>query len=552
MKNKKLILGLLLAGAMLAPVATTPVMASVQAAVPFAANVAFNGEALDFNSSALIKNDRSYYPFRDICEAMGYQVLYNYSAENGHEIGIQKGEYYNANGVKEYAEKLEFFINPDGTTRIAYLWDQTVSGTPPAGFSVGAEFSREDINLALENGENRLEIVPSEDTLGHGTALAGVAVGNGLADIRGRFAGVAPDAELIVVKVGLANGVVRNIDAMLALKYIVEKAILAQRPVSVLIGFGINEGEHDGTSPLEKFIDDMSIAWRVNVAVGTGNQANKATHGSGIIEQGRTTSIPIFMEAGQQFYQAELWKKFVDVVAVKIRLPNGSSTLEVAYEDGVKSVILGDTIVSVSFAQNSPIARGEQILICLNSFSGDDLVQGVWEIEVRGVEILDGGYDIWANVVGESVFAQPSAEHTLMIPSTSVYATSVSAVDSSGLKIATFSGRGYTKSGDIKPDISAPGVDVTAPVPASDGEFYQLVSGTSVAGAYVAGAYILMLEYGINRVGDNYLFGESLKSYLLRSARRPAGKIYPNSEWGYGELCIRTALQELSKLYEIV
>ncbi len=69
------------------------------------------------------------------------------------------------------------FINPDGTTRIAYLWDQTIEGTPPEGFSQGAEFTAEDINMALQ-GQS---VVSSVDVLGHGTALCGIAAGNGRA-----------------------------------------------------------------------------------------------------------------------------------------------------------------------------------------------------------------------------------------------------------------------------------------------------------------------------------------------------------------------------------
>ena len=73
------------------------------------------------------------------------------------------------------------FRNPDGTTRIHALWDQTAQGMPPEGYDRGALYTKEDINnaLAAETAEERKRIVPSEDRSGHGTAVAGIMAGNG-------------------------------------------------------------------------------------------------------------------------------------------------------------------------------------------------------------------------------------------------------------------------------------------------------------------------------------------------------------------------------------
>ena len=70
---------------------------------------------------------------------------------------------------------------------------------------MGVEFTKEQINRALEadSSEERRRMVPSQDISGHGTAVAGIAAGNG----RGSgnlYAGVAPESELIVVKNGVA------------------------------------------------------------------------------------------------------------------------------------------------------------------------------------------------------------------------------------------------------------------------------------------------------------------------------------------------------------
>ena len=100
------------------------------------------------------------------------------------------------------------FRNEDGTTRIAALWDQTIPGSPPEGYASGTEFTREEINTALTEPEERerYRVVPSRDMSGHGTAVAGIAAGNGAGSAGQRYRGAAPEAELIVVKMGAPGG----------------------------------------------------------------------------------------------------------------------------------------------------------------------------------------------------------------------------------------------------------------------------------------------------------------------------------------------------------
>ena len=116
------------------------------------------------------------------------------------------------------------------------------------------------------------------------------------------------------------------------------------------------------------------------------------------------------------------------------------------------------------------------------------------------------------------------------------------------MQLAGFSGRGYTLDGRVKPELVAPGVNVTVPS-SREGELYTVMSGTSVAAAFVAGAYILMQAYGIVQLGNIGLYGDALETYLIRNAKRPtANGPYPNKSWGYGILCVEAALNNMREV----
>ncbi|ONI47705.1 hypothetical protein AN644_04275 [Candidatus Epulonipiscium fishelsonii] len=447
------------------------------------------------------------------------------------------------------------FINADGTTRINYIWDQTLSGNPPDGFKRGIEYTKDQINEALkqvEKGKN-LEIVPSIDTLGHGTAVAGIACGNGR--LNKKYKGVAPESELIIVKIG-KNGMQnstyepRNVEVMLALKYITNKAKELNKPVSILIGLGINEGSHDGTSTLEIYIDEVSREWQTNVVVGTGNQANKDSHTSGVIETDETQEVEIFIEKNQPYYFLTLWKSFIDDFAIVVDSPVGQKTEILTRKVNNRSFILGDTLVMINFSTGAPEERGEQILIFFDAMD-ENINSGIWKLEIIGIEVIEGRYDIWSEALDGAQrtarFLNPTNEMTLTMPSTGKNITSVGA--SNNFQIASFSGQGYTRDGRIKPDITSPGVNIMTP--SIDKLRYSNVSGTSAAAAFIVGAYSLLMEYLIVQNRDRFLYGERLKLYLLRNTRSYIQNgPYPNRQWGYGELCIKDTLQELSEIYD--
>ena len=160
---------------------------------------------------------------------------------------------------------------------------------------------------------------------------------------------------------------------------------------------------------------------------------------------------------------------------------------------------------------------------------------------------MDGTYEMWLpsqNVLNAgTAFLRPSPDTTLTIPSTASLAVTVAAYDALTFSYADFSGRGpaslYEGEG-AKPDLAAPGVRITAPVP---GGGYRENTGTSFAAPFVTGSAALLMEWGIVQGNDPYLYGEKVKAYLRRGAREvPGYDRWPNAQLGYGILCVEESL----------
>lgn len=136
------------------------------------------------------------------------------------------------------------FRNMDGSTRILRLWDQTIEGNPPMSYEIGTEYTREMINVALQSGDRSM--VPSRDVSGHGTAVAGVAAGNGR-NSEGVYRGVASQSELVIVKLGnpRVGGFPRTTELMQALNYVVDVAAQERKPMAVNISIGNTYGSHE-------------------------------------------------------------------------------------------------------------------------------------------------------------------------------------------------------------------------------------------------------------------------------------------------------------------
>lgn len=440
------------------------------------------------------------------------------------------------------------FRNADGTTRIYALWDQTIPGNPPEGYVQGTEYTQEKINEALqqENRTERMKIVPSEDRSGHGTAVAGIAAGNGRGSKGARYQGVASESGILVVKLGTPReeGFPRTIELMQAIDYVVKKAQRAGRPVAINISFGNTYGSHTGTSLLERFIADIANLWKSVICIGMGNEGASAGHTAGILKENTEERIPLAVQMKETAINVQIWKSYHDIVDISLISPAGVQIGPIPEVIGTQRFVVGDTEILLYYGEPSPFHVSQEIFI---EFLPKDsyITPGIWQFVLTPRKIVTGEYDLWLpseNVLNRgTAFRYPTERGTLTIPSTSQRVISVGAYDSLTFAYADFSGRGGLE-GESKPDLVAPGVDITAPTPSG---IYQTFTGTSFATPFVSGAAALMMEWGIVRGNDPYLYGEKVKAYLRRGARPlPGFTEYPNPQVGYGALCLRDSLPE--------
>ena len=443
------------------------------------------------------------------------------------------------------------FRNEDGTTRILALWDQSLAPAegrvPPEGYAIGAEYTSEQINEALKQPTlpDRRRIVPSGDTSGHGTAVAGIAAGNGR-NSDGRYAGVAPQSDLLIVKLGnpRQEGFPRTTELMQGIDYVVRKALELRMPVAINISFGNTYGSHDGTSLLERFIDDLSNIWKSSICIGSGNEAASAGHTSGVMTAGREEIIQLAVQDNQTAISIQLWKEYTDVVDISLMTPGGVTVGPLQEILGPQRFAVGGTEILLYYGEPSPYSTAQEIYIDMLP-KETYITGGVWRIILTPRKIVSGRYELWLpseNVLNKGTgFLFPTDHTTLTIPSTAGRVITVGAYNALTFVYADFSGRGYTRETNlVKPDIVAPGVGVTT---AAVGGGYAQFTGTSFATPFASGGAALLMEWGIVRGNDPYLFGEKVKAYLRRGARElPGFTEYPNPQVGYGALCVRDSI----------
>lgn len=473
--------------------------------------------------------------------------------------------------------RLPVFRRADGSTRIRYLWDQTLKtdrAQPPEGFLTGAEFDEEQINAALraESRQEQYLLLPTVDTSGHGTAVAGIAAGysRGLTETdqpggTGAYRGVAPEAELLIVKLGLpdASSFPRTTEIMRAVTWALRKAQELKMPLVINLSFGNSYGAHDGSSLLERFLDNAAEIGRTVICVGSGNDGASAGHLAGSFgqtAQGAVENVELAVGEYESSLSIQLWKNYSDVYNIRLRSPGGQEApLPVNVQGGKYTLQLERTQILVYIGEPQPYEAAQEIYLELLPVGRRYIDSGVWTVRLEAVRLVTGQFYFYlpsaAARSAATRFFFPTPEVTLTIPATAAKVITVGAYDSAYDSYADFSGRGYADAertigvvtaGLAKPDFVAPGVGIVAPD--LYGSFLP-VTGTSFATPIAAGAAALLMEWGIVRGNDPFLYGEKVKAYLRRGAQPlRGGSIYPNAQVGWGKLCVAESIPRRARV----
>ena len=427
------------------------------------------------------------------------------------------------------AESMEF-RNADGSTRILNIWDQTT----------GTEYDRSQIDEALQNETKDTAGIPGADVLGHGTQVAAIACGS---------SGVAAQADILVVKLGLAakNGFPRTTQLMEALDYVVRKAIDYGKPLAVNISFGNNYGDHTGSSLLENFINDIADSWKCSICIGSGNEGLGAVHTGGTLTEDMEETVELAVSSYETGLSIQIWKDYWDDIAVEIIAPSGRNLGRIQENSRVSRIRYEDMELLTYFGEPSPFRIRQEIYI--DMIPQTVYIQsGLWKFRLIPRSIRNGRYDMWLPAQGAlnfgTGFTSPDSASTFTIPSAAAKAVTVGAYDAGTGSAAPFSGRGYIVeiggSLMVKPELAAPGVNVL--VPSVSG--MARVNGTSYATPFVTGSAALLMEWGIVRGNDAFLYGEKLKAYLIKGAEPLAGAAVHDTQTGWGRLCLKNSLPQ--------
>ena len=449
------------------------------------------------------------------------------------------------------------FRNTDGTSRILSIWDQTIqTGTIPENFPFGSEYSRETINQALVS-ETPLDIVPSIDTNGHGTAIASIIAGRPIAEQS--FSGVVPEADLVIVKLKEAKQNLKDIffvpenvlcyqesDILFGVRYLLSMSQRLNRPVIVCIAMGTSQEAHDGHGVLSSYLTYLSQLPGIGVSVSAGNEGNKNRH-----YFNSTTAAPFYNDfelrigENDKRFSMEIWPYAPQRLSIDVSSPNRESTLPVypAISDCRKFNFIFTQ--SVLYVNNYILEEetGDQLIL----IRFENATPGVWSFRVQSIDGEPFSFHSWlpsGNMISnETVFVSPNPDTTITSPGDGSHQLTVTAYNQLNDSILTESSRGYTRNGLVKPDLAAPGYEITCAVP---GNQFGTATGSGAAAAHSAGVLAMVMEWAIPRGNYPSMTGFDINRQLIRGAQRNNRITYPNNIWGYGQIDVYSLFELLT------
>ena len=415
------------------------------------------------------------------------------------------------------------FINSDGTSRIIYIWDQSIDGNNPKGFIYGSEYTSNDINMAIKESDP-YSVLPSRDLIGHGTAITGIAAGNN---------GIASQSLIISVKIG-SNKFAKTTDILRGIKYITDKSMELNMPAAINISYGMNDGSHTGNSLFEQSINSMCNKWKISISVAMGNEGSAGHHFSAMIKANQTIEADFAYQAFSKNLYLDIWKSFNDNIEFELVAPNRLSSGTLYAKDEMKLIRFGSMYIIMNYKPISHYNRIQEIVFTFSDES-EGFIPGIWKLIIKCTYAVDQKINIWLPTVAEvgssTAFLNSDNLLTLTLPATVDRVISVGGYNSAIGSLAFFSGMGDENIG--KPDLVAPAVNIYSSKVGGD---YDAFSGTSMAAPFVCGSAALMMEWGIVNGNMPFLYGESLKAYLIKGADRSQRREYPDFGWGYGIL----------------
>lgn len=478
-------------------------------------------------------------------DAIGFNTEYDFHG-NGVIVGII------GTGI-DYQHPA--FVNTDGTTCISSIWDQTEqSGTIPTEFTFGSQYTSDMINQAL-NSSDPLSIVPSVDTVGHGTAVASII--SGRPDYTRNFSGIVPESELVIVKLKEAKQNLKQLfdipndslcfqetDIILGIRYLISMSLNLKRPLVICITLGSSQGGHDGINPMGDYLNNISLLPNIGICAAAGDEGNKGRHYfNSTYSEPFVNEFQMNVGSNDKMFSMEIWPYAPSTLSIEIISPLGESTQavlpslvceEFVFEQSQSTVLVNNFVFR---------SRRRNPLILIN-FS--NAYPGIWRFRAVDVENFPFSFHTWLptdNLISnETFFYESNPDTTITSPGNTSDVLTTAAYDQFSNSILAESGRGYTRIGGIKPDITAAGYQIACAFP---GNQYGVLNGTGAAVCFAAGAIAIIMEWVIR--GNHAAFnGNQIHGMLIQNARREPTMYYPNNVWGYGVMDIRTLLGMLS------
>lgn len=431
----------------------------------------------------------------------------------------------------------ENFRNDDGKSRALAIWDQTAPATPDSPFGFGRLHTKEKIDAALLQSDPyaALGYGPPVEGPGqegaHGTHVADIAAGN---ERGSGVPGVAPKAGIVFVEASsselpssgpAAAGSSLGDSAQLleAIRFILDQA--GENPCSINISLATNGGPHDGSTLVEQGIDRfLTDAPNRAVTIAAGNSFDEGIHATGLVPANGqfdlTWDVPTNDSTSNEL---ELWYSGSDRFAVEVIAPNLQSMLRVEPAETTALKTENQTVMLVANRVNDP-NNGDNVI---GIFLSAGLPLGKWTVRLHGVSVNDGRFHAWIerDDLRQSRFVEPfDNTHTLGSISCGRETIVVGSYDAhqAGAPLSFDSSSGPTRDGRLKPEVSAPGLNVFAArslartdVPHT-GVTHK--SGTSMAAPAVTGIIALILSEANSK--NKSLTSAQLRKIVIDAARR--------------------------------